>query len=92
MNLAVLPMWPMQYNSNEAGWGPSDSLQLYLTHLSLPVNGTALDGNIELRFADDCCGIASENLDGIFDPFFSTKTEDKRMGIGLDIAQQIHKL
>jgi len=29
------------------------------------------DDNIELQFADDCCGIVTENLDRIFEPFFS---------------------
>ena len=55
----------------------------------LDITGKFADGNIELQFADDCCGIAPENLDRIFEPFFSTKTEDKGMGLGLDIVQQI---
>jgi len=55
----------------------------------LNITGKLADGNIELRFSDDCCGIAPENLDRIFEPFFSTKTEDRGMGLGLDIVQQI---
>ncbi|MBN1435473.1 MAG: PAS domain S-box protein [Sedimentisphaerales bacterium] len=55
----------------------------------LDITGKYADGYIELCFADDCRGIASENLDKIFDPFFSTKTEDGGMGLGLDIVQQI---
>ena len=55
----------------------------------LDITGKLTDSNIELQFADDCCGIAPENLDRIFDPFFSTKTEDKGLGLGLDIVQQI---
>jgi len=55
----------------------------------LDITGKFADGDIELRFADDCCGIAPENLDRIFEPFFSTKAEDKGMGLGLDIVQQI---
>ncbi len=53
------------------------------------INGKFVDGNIELRLADDCGGIAAENLDKIFEPFFSTKGQDKGMGLGLDIVQQI---
>lgn len=55
----------------------------------LDITGKYTDGNIELRFSDDCCGIAPENIDKIFEPFFSTKTEDKGMGLGLDIVQQL---
>ncbi len=55
----------------------------------LDITGKSAEGNIELQFADDCCGIAPENLDRIFEPFFSIKTEDKGMGLGLDIVQQI---
>jgi len=55
----------------------------------LDITGKFADGNIELRFADDCCGIAPENLDKIFEPFFSTKTEDMGLGLGLDIVQQL---
>ncbi|MFC1739104.1 PAS domain S-box protein [Planctomycetota bacterium] len=55
----------------------------------LDITGKFADDNIELQFADDCCGIALENTDRIFEPFFSTKTEDQGMGIGLDIVQQI---
>lgn len=55
----------------------------------LDIAGKIINGNIELQFSDDCCGIAPENIDRIFEPFFSTKTEDKGMGLGLDIVQQI---
>jgi C4-dicarboxylate-specific signal transduction histidine kinase len=55
----------------------------------LDIIGKFTDGNIELRFSDDCCGIAPENIDKIFEPFFSTKTEDKGMGLGLNLVQQI---
>lgn len=55
----------------------------------LDITGKLADSNIELQFADNCCGIAPENLDRIFEPFFSTKTEDNGLGLGLDIVQQI---
>lgn len=56
---------------------------------SLDISGQIADDNIELQFADDCCGIAPENLDRVFESFFSTKPEGKGMGLGLDIVQQI---
>ena len=39
-------------------------------------------GGIEMRFTDTGCGIASENIERIFDPFFSTKSADKEKGDG----------
>ena len=35
MDFGVLPVWPVQCNSDEVGWEASGTLQLYLTHLSL---------------------------------------------------------
>ena len=55
----------------------------------LDIIGKFTDVGIELQFSDDCCGIAPENLEQIFEPFFSTKSYDKGMGLGLDIVQQI---
>ncbi len=55
----------------------------------LNIFGKFADGLIELQFSDDCCGIAPENLDKIFEPFFSTKFDGKGLGLGLDIVQQI---
>ena len=48
-----------------------------------------VDGFIELQFSDDCGGILPENLEKIFEPFFSTKSDGKGIGLGLDIVQQI---
>ncbi len=55
----------------------------------LDISGKLVDDNIELRFIDDCCGIAPENVGRIFEPFFSTKTENGGLGLGLDILQQL---
>ena len=55
----------------------------------LDVLGKFTDGNIELQFSDDCCGIAPEDLDKIFEPFYSIKSNGKGLGLGLEIMQQI---
>ena len=55
----------------------------------LNIGGGFADSKIELQFSDDCCGIAPENLDKIFEPFFSAKSDSKGIGLGLDIVQQI---
>ena len=44
---------------------------------------------VELRFSDDCCGIPPENLEKIFEPFFSTKSHEGGMGLGLEIVHHI---
>lgn len=38
---------------------------------------------------DDGCGIAEDNLARIFQPFFTTKSEDKGTGLGLPVARGI---
>lgn len=34
-------------------------------------------------------GISDENLDKVFDPFFTTRTDLKKIGLGLTIAQNL---
>lgn len=52
--------------------------------------GGRCDGDgIELLFSDDCGGIAPENFDRVFEPFFSTKPAGEGTGLGLCIAQRV---
>ena len=44
---------------------------------------------ISVSVKDTGCGIATENLSRIFDPFFSTKSEGKGTGLGLSTAYGI---
>lgn len=47
---------------------------------------------VNLRISDNGVGIPSEDLNKIFDPFYTTKTSDTGgVGLGLSIAQQIIK-
>lgn len=46
---------------------------------------------VEVQVQDTGKGIAPENLDKIFDPFFSTKKEDGGTGLGLPVVQDIIK-
>ncbi|MBU1864739.1 MAG: PAS domain S-box protein, partial [Candidatus Omnitrophica bacterium] len=53
---------------------------------------TALSGegnNIEVEFTDTGCGVSNENLEYIFNPFFTTKGPDRGIGLGLAIVYRI---
>ncbi len=49
----------------------------------------AEDGRVTVSIGDTGTGIAPENRDKIFEPFFSTKKYGEGMGIGLDICKRI---
>jgi len=46
-------------------------------------------GSARLVVKDNGCGISEENMQYIFEPFFSTKQSDKGTGLGLSICQAI---
>jgi PAS domain S-box-containing protein len=45
--------------------------------------------NIHIYFQDTGCGIPKEHLGNIFNPFFTTKSPDGGIGLGLSIAYRI---
>jgi len=44
---------------------------------------------VEIKIEDTGCGIADQDLHQIFDPFYSTKTEGKGLGLGLSMVYGI---
>ena len=44
---------------------------------------------MEVTFDDTGAGLSSEDLDQIFQPFYSTKEGTKGLGLGLPICQKI---
>ena len=55
----------------------------------LDVSGSCENGQVELKFSDDCCGIAAEDIKRIFEPFFTTKPREEGTGLGLSIVKRI---
>lgn len=66
--------------------------KIYLKSLLCAICDKTLDGEwVELKVTDFGCGIKPENLDKIFDSFFTTKEKGKGTGIGLSVTSSIMK-
>jgi two-component system NtrC family sensor kinase len=63
---------------------PGDTITVS-TGLSLSTGKNERKG-IEIAVADTGCGIPPENLDKLFDPFFSTKEVGQGTGLGLSVS------
>jgi two-component system, NtrC family, sensor kinase len=57
-------------------------------HLWIQVNRADAEA-VAVRFRDDGCGIPQEDLQRIFEPFFSTKTGQGGTGLGLSITYNL---
>ncbi len=55
----------------------------------LIVKTEEVNGSIRASFTDDGTGVSPENLDKIFNPFFTTKEVGKGTGLGLSICHSI---
>lgn len=56
---------------------------------NLVIKTEAVDGTIRTSFEDDGPGIAKENMERIFNPFFTTREVGKGTGLGLSICHGI---
>jgi two-component system NtrC family sensor kinase len=56
---------------------------------TLTVETRGADGFVETRISDTGKGIPAEDIDRIFDPFYSTKADGEGTGLGLSIAYGI---
>ena len=57
-------------------------------HLSIQVNRAGAEA-VAVKIRDDGCGIPKEDLQRIFEPFFSTKTSQGGTGLGLSITYNL---
>ena len=48
-----------------------------------------LENSVKIYIADNGCGISSDNLPKLFQPFFTTKVVGQGTGLGLAISQRI---
>jgi signal transduction histidine kinase len=55
----------------------------------LVIKGDVKGEFVELSFSDNCGGISPENIDRIFEPFYTTKPTGQGTGLGLCIVQDI---
>ncbi|MFC1931220.1 PAS domain S-box protein [Chloroflexota bacterium] len=58
---------------------------------SLTIKTERIDNTIRASFKDDGPGIAKENMERLFNPFFTTRDPDKGTGLGLSICYNIIK-
>ncbi|MDI6448080.1 PAS domain-containing sensor histidine kinase [Anaerobaca lacustris] len=56
---------------------------------TIVISGQVHDSAIELCFEDTCGGIASENVEQIFKPFFTTRAHAGGTGLGLSVVENI---
>lgn len=74
--------------SGEDIWQNGGSKRSRLTIRTGIIRNKSID-TIEVAIADTGCGIPEENLQKIFNPFFTTKEVGKGTGLGLAITQRI---
>lgn len=55
----------------------------------IEINSQHLDGYIKISVKDNGCGISEEQIDKLFDPFYTTKPLGKGTGLGLAISYGI---
>ena len=56
---------------------------------TVKIEAKAKMDNIHIKISDTGCGISKENMEYIFEPFFSTKTEVGGTGLGLSITYSL---
>lgn len=66
-----------------------NALQAMDSQGKLTIDVTRKENQIHVSITDSGCGIPSENMPKIFQPFFTTKAPGEGSGLGLDIIKKI---
>jgi two-component system, NtrC family, sensor histidine kinase AtoS len=68
-----------------------NSIEAVLEHgeIEIRVESDERNESVDISVIDNGCGIPPENIDRVFDPFFSTKTGSRNTGLGLSVCQHI---
>ncbi len=69
----------------------TNSIEAIENNGNIEISGKMNNGNFELIFKDDGPGIAANNVENIFMPFFTTKGDEHGSGLGLYIVKRILK-
>ena len=76
-------------NGNQNSIAPNPSLN-YETYEPQPsdlvISRSEYKNQLEVSIQDQGCGINDENINNIYDPFFTTKEEGDGSGLGLSIS------
>src|SRR5437660_8932245 len=56
---------------------------------NLTINAVRTDGAIRVIFDDTGCGMTAEEMRRLFDPFHSTKDNERHLGLGLFVSHEI---
>src|SRR5947209_4293362 len=56
---------------------------------NLTINAVRADGAIRVIFDDTGCGMTTEEMRRLFDPFHSTKDNERHLGLGLFVSHEI---
>jgi signal transduction histidine kinase len=59
------------------------------SRVALTARASAAGDGVEILVEDDGVGIPADNLEQIFEPFYTTKGRENGTGLGLSISQQI---
>ena len=83
----------LMLNASDAMEEGGGSLTIFSRRVTPKTNGTSSDGHmtdfIEISVSDTGKGLATTELDKIFDPFYTTKPPGKGTGLGLAISLRI---
>ncbi|MDD2897141.1 MAG: ATP-binding protein [Desulfuromonadaceae bacterium] len=66
-----------------------NSIQSRTEGLQLRISSKRTDSEIVIAVNDNGCGIAAQNLQRVFEPFFTTREVGRGTGMGLTVAREI---